>query len=281
MMTAMMLPSLSAPSMAHMLAFLAVLVVAAAAVVAVEVEASSSVNNLASSSFISSTPAPTSTPTETIVRVPASLSHVLYVNGDLIGQFLAYITLAPIYVGCYYLTLIVSRRDIQTMLICVGQVLTVLINYILKRIIKQPRPNDLNPEADDFGMPSNHAQFIGYFCGIYCIYLMRIPSTTLSRMLKCIYVSTLQLFGVLVCFSRYYLKYHSLPQVVWGYFTGICLSVIWYLAIKKTNNLVRRALEFSFINSCVAYLKIRNYDNVDYAAVDELMPATYRTAKDE
>ena len=280
-MTAMM-PSLSVPSMAHMLAFLAVLVVAAAAAAAA-VEASSSVNNLASSSFfISSTPTLSQTLSQTIVRrVPASLSHVLYVNGDLVGQFLAYITLAPIYVGCYYLTLIVSRRDIQTMLICVGQVLTVLINYILKRIIKQPRPRDLEPEANDFGMPSNHAQFIGYFCGIYCIYLMRIPSQKLSRMLKCVYVSTLQLFGVLVCFSRYYLKYHSLPQVVWGYLTGICLSVIWYLAIKKTNNLVQRALEFSFINSCVAYLKIRNYDKVDYAAVDELMPATYRAAKDE
>jgi dolichyldiphosphatase len=212
------------------------------------------------------------------LRIPASLSHVLYIQGDLLGQGLAYLTLSPIYIGCYYLTLILSRRDLQTMLICVGQLTGVLINFVLKRVIREPRPTDLLPDVDDFGMPSNHAQFIGYFCGIYSLYISRIPSKKLSGSLKCIYLASLQLYGFLVCYSRFYLKYHTQAQVVWGYCIGLLLSIVWYLLIQKTSSLVRRLIEIPFIKFWFEYLKIRNYDNVDYAAVEEIY--VYKNDKD-
>ncbi len=106
-------------------------------------------------------------------KVALEVSLVLYSRQDLLGQLLAYASLSPIYCACYYISAFLIKRDITTILICAGQVLSLAINFVLKRVIKQPRPMDLLPEEDDFGMPSNHSQFTAYFAVIYCMYLMK------------------------------------------------------------------------------------------------------------
>jgi hypothetical protein len=41
-----------------------------------------------------------------------------------------------------YATIILTRRDFQTCFICLGQLINVAINLVLKKIISQPRPED-------------------------------------------------------------------------------------------------------------------------------------------
>jgi dolichyldiphosphatase len=52
------------------------------------------------------------------------------------------VTLTPVFVMVMYATIILTRRDFQTCFICLGQLINVAINLVLKKIISQPRPED-------------------------------------------------------------------------------------------------------------------------------------------
>jgi dolichyldiphosphatase len=73
--------------------------------------------------------------------VSFGLTHVMYIKGDIIGYFLALLSLSPIFIMVMYATLIVFRRDFQTIFIVFGQLLNVAVNLILKKVISQPRPH--------------------------------------------------------------------------------------------------------------------------------------------
>lgn len=56
--------------------------------------------------------------------------------------FVPVVTLTPVFVMVMYATIILTRRDFQTCFICLGQLINVAINLVLKKIISQPRPED-------------------------------------------------------------------------------------------------------------------------------------------
>lgn len=72
--------------------------------------------------------------------VPFSLTYVRYEEENILSKILALFTLSPIFIIVMYSTIILIRRDIQTTLILIGQLLNVIFNLILKKIINQPRP---------------------------------------------------------------------------------------------------------------------------------------------
>ena len=72
--------------------------------------------------------------------VAFSLTSVKYVEGDALGFLLALFTLSPIFIVVMYATIILTRRDIQTVFTFIGQLISVVINLILKKVIAAPRP---------------------------------------------------------------------------------------------------------------------------------------------
>ncbi len=74
--------------------------------------------------------------------VPFSLTFVRYEEGDLLGKILALFTLSPVFIMVMYATILVVRRDIQTALITMGQLINVGLNLVLKKIINDPRPKE-------------------------------------------------------------------------------------------------------------------------------------------
>lgn len=114
--------------------------------------------------------------------------------GDLFGQLLAWVSLAPMGIGAGFVTLILFRRDLHTVsttrsCICdtytllghrnetnnpysyvllqiaffIGTLVNEISNYILKHWIREPRPLNRVHIGTEFGMPSSHAQFIWFF----------------------------------------------------------------------------------------------------------------------
>ena len=75
--------------------------------------------------------------------VSLGVTHVYYNPFDPISLISAYLALIPQALMVIYVTLIYSRREIEVVLMFIGQLLSELGNWILKRLIKEERPKGL------------------------------------------------------------------------------------------------------------------------------------------
>jgi dolichyldiphosphatase len=72
--------------------------------------------------------------------VSLKVTHVYYRPGDPFSLVSAYLALIPQGLMVVYVTLIYARREIEVILMFIGQLLSELANWILKRIIREERP---------------------------------------------------------------------------------------------------------------------------------------------
>uniref|UniRef100_A0A8C4QWY7 Dolichyldiphosphatase 1 n=1 Tax=Eptatretus burgeri TaxID=7764 RepID=A0A8C4QWY7_EPTBU len=161
---------------------------------------------------------------------PISLTHVQYPEGDLLGQFLAYCSLFPLAIFCCLCTLAGSRRDLHTICLLVGMLSNEAVNYLLKHWLQERRPcTEVNHTFHtEYGLPSNHAQFIWFFCMYSLLFLymrLRVTGRPLWRLLL---VVVLLLIAVSVSYSRVYLLYHTSRQVCCGIMVGVGMAVAWF-----------------------------------------------------
>lgn len=167
-------------------------------------------------------------------------------------MFLMLLEFLPLEFIVVYLTLIYCRREVELILMYIGQIICYFLNIHLKQKIQQPRPN---PVLKGYGMPSNHAQFVSYFVA-YSILWLFFRAKYLQKA-YCIRITVfLFIFAIIVCSSRVYFKYHTIWQVIVGFFIGSAFSISWF-----------------FFISIIRYLKIINW-------VLHLKPNTYFCIKD-
>ena len=197
-------------------------------------------------------------------RVPFSFTYVKYVKGDLQGQLLALVTLTPIYVMVSYATLIAYRRDTTSVLNCCGQLVNLLLNLLLKRLFDLPRPEEA-AEMEDPGMPSNHAQFIGFFATLNVLQLMYAPSS-LDLVYRLLYSFCLVTLAALVCYSRHYLRYHSSDQIIVGAMVGAVFAALWHHMLRVYG---RRVIDGAMRWPIVRFLRIRDYSRMGFPPLDE------------
>jgi dolichyldiphosphatase len=154
-------------------------------------------------------------------------TFVVFDKGDQLGYILGVFTLLPIFLIVSYVTLLVCRRDFATVFAFFGQIGCLAINKILKFLIDQPRP--LHNEFLDSGMPSNHAQFMGFFCAyLACNLLLSESSRRFMPLERWLYSLLCAVGGLIVCYSRIYLRYHTAGQVLVGLSVGIAVGAGWY-----------------------------------------------------
>ncbi|TNN09593.1 Dolichyldiphosphatase 1 isoform 3 [Schistosoma japonicum] len=206
---------------------------------------------------------------------PLSLFYVEYPIGDRFGKLLAYSSMVPIFIIISNVTLIVSRRDLHTLFYFLGCLSNELSNYALKSLIMQQRPfPSLHPSIESSGMPSNHAQFMGFFCAYTTLFLsIRLSQRSLSRrttlFIYLLCIST----TLIVCYSRVYLLYHTLFQVIVGITVGGLFGTVWFLVVhyaltpifpRITDSCIGQFLmlqDFTHINNFVQfeYTVVRNH----------------------
>jgi dolichyldiphosphatase len=194
------------------------------------------------------------------------LTHVQYDSEDRFGSVIALITLCPIYICVMYATLIISRRDFQTIYACIGQMISVGINLVLKHTLKQPRPifHGMVVDNDDHGMPSNHAQFMFHFAIYYCMQLL-FRSWSLPFQFRVIYSLLVVTAAVTVCYTRIHLQYHNVEQVLVGALIGSATGFIWFVANVNEISVVFCRQEWA------QWLGMRDYSGKlgSYAPIDE------------
>jgi len=165
--------------------------------------------------------------------VPLSLTFVEYPKGDIIGKFLAFISLAPFGIGAGFVALILFRRDLHTITFFLGTLCSETVNYGLKYLICEKRPLRREDVYVEYGMPSSHAQFVSFFA-TYIIYFVFIRlhhmnnNTIIENISKILIISSSMVVAVLVCISRIYLQYHTISQVLWGIIVGFLFATVWF-----------------------------------------------------
>ncbi|KAL3281949.1 hypothetical protein HHI36_005152 [Cryptolaemus montrouzieri] len=170
---------------------------------------------------------------EPVDWVPLSLTLVEYPKGDIIGKFLALISLAPFGIGACFLGLILFRRDLHTITFFLGTLFNEAVNYFLKHTICEERPMARNALYTEYGMPSSHAQFVWFFT-TYVVYFVFIRlhhmnnNNIIETMSKILILSSSVTISLLVCISRIYLQYHSFSQVIVGSLVGILFATLWF-----------------------------------------------------
>ncbi|XP_050310012.1 dolichyldiphosphatase 1-like [Anthonomus grandis grandis] len=165
--------------------------------------------------------------------VPLTLTLVEYPKGDIIGKFLALISLAPFGIGAGFVALILFRRDLHTITFFLGTICSEALNYVLKHLIAEKRPIHREDVHVEYGMPSSHSQFVSFFA-TYIIYFVFIRlyhlnnNTIIENISKFLIITSSMVVAVLVCISRVYLQYHTLSQVLWGIIVGFLFATFWF-----------------------------------------------------
>jgi dolichyldiphosphatase len=203
--------------------------------------------------------------TETEITYKAlSLFLVEYQKGDLLGFVLAWISMTPILFGVSVLTLVLIRRDLTTIFYFIGFLLTEVSNIILKNVIKQPRPEINRHRGQQFskyGMPSDHSQIMFYFASFFILLIASsrysISNNKLFQMAyKCILIVGSFTLASLVAFSRVYLEYHTVQQVLVGAMLGSFAGTVWFLLVR---HIFSRYFYFIASWKISEFLMIRDY----------------------
>lgn len=151
-------------------------------------------------------------------------------TGDPIGFVLAFISLTPFAVFIAFVTLVLFKKELDTLLFLIGQLLNELLNVILKQIIQEPRP-DKHVKAEQaiktYGMPSQHSQFQAFFT-FHCILFIVLRMQHKPWYFRYPLVLMLSVSLMMVVYSRVYLEYHFWSQVLVGILTGFSWASVWF-----------------------------------------------------
>ena len=141
-----------------------------------------------------------------------SLTHVRYETGDKLGNFLAWISLLPVFIGLgRFLTYFIFRRELQAIFFTLGILISKFINGLIKKYVQQTRLDTCVAleMCESHGWPSSHSQYMDFFT----VYLSLVVSKWIgisNKWSKIVIVALPWLFTMLTMYSRLYLGYHTM-----------------------------------------------------------------------
>ena len=147
-------------------------------------------------------------------------------------------------------------KDYQVIVFISGILFSQILAKILKKIIKQSRPI----KSKTYGMPSSRSTIVSF------IVFYLILTNKLSNKSKFIII----LIGLISLLMKYYLKEHSLSQLIFGIILGSIIAYIFYFIIIEYNVLgfvsytpwfKRNVLAFKHVIQCGA-VNTTTYKNI-------------------
>ncbi|KAI0990298.1 hypothetical protein GJ496_004361 [Pomphorhynchus laevis] len=195
--------------------------------------------------------------------VPISLTFVQYIEDDIFGKLFAMMSLLPILGIFTIFTVVCLRRDLKTIWLFFGCLLSEILNFILKRIFRADRPRSelsVPGQYHRYGMPSDHSQMAAFISIYMAFVVMKSRLFGRQSIFKRLFCTIIIIsIGCLISFSRIYLCYHSLAQMMVGYGVGCIFAILWFNAFMKYIYLASK----SIINHWVSrYFMIRDYSNI-------------------
>ncbi|KLO79937.1 CAX4 protein [Fusarium fujikuroi] len=178
-----------------------------------------------------------------------SVTHVYYDPDDHISLACAYLALLPQVLCVVYATLVLFTREVEVALMFLGQLACEVLNFALKRLIKEERPRRIHGKG--YGMPSSHAQFVAFWSVSLALFLLvrhkppRVhgiraesslhrPWSVLERVAVSVVAAAI---AAATAWSRVYLNYHTPKQVIVGSVAGVISALGWFIivaAVRQT-----------------------------------------------
>ena len=199
-------------------------------------------------------------PTKELHYFPPSL-------GDLTELFMILLSATPFPTVFLLLCLAAYCRTSRSCLLLIMIFLEYFIVIALKEIIRDPRPNYLCNQ--EYGYPSGHSCF--FSCLLFWFITEEICAPESYQFKYRLYLIPFGLIYPFLLYSRYYLNYHSLGQIIGGMVLGIFIGVGWYLLnvkyILSTDNILKQLLiKFNIENNMSSDML---YKDDGYMLLDE------------
>ncbi len=165
------------------------------------------------------------TPTDSMVLRTLEWTYVLY-EDTLVDKACAFLNFVPFVIIFGLLTQMASRRCCESWFLLTGLLLSTMLNGIVKNIVQQPRPP--TSYRHDFGMPSDHSQFMAFFAlyVVNWVWSGRVKwhhqahlKPALALLVPCL--------SATVMYSRVRSGVHSVEQVLIGCSIGLAFGMIW------------------------------------------------------
>ena len=152
-------------------------------------------------------------------------TYVLY-EDTVIDKMCAFLNFVPFVIIFGLLTQIVSRRCCESWFLLTGLLLSTVLNGIVKHIVQQPRP--ATSYRHDFGMPSDHSQFMAFFA-LYVVNWLWSSRVKWHHqaLLKSVLACAVPCLSVTVMYSRVRSGVHSVEQVLIGGSIGLLCGIAW------------------------------------------------------
>lgn len=167
--------------------------------------------------------------------VAVSLTHIRYRAGDCFGWVMGWFSLLPIFIALGgFTTLALFRRELQTFFFAVGLLICETSNQVIKSIVREPRPITcgLLEACESYGWPSGHSQFMVFFA-IYLTCLATFNFKFSADYVRKVTIGLPWALAPLVMYSRVYLGYHSVTQVLAGASLGVVLGSSWFWCVHR------------------------------------------------
>ncbi len=134
-------------------------------------------------------------------------------------------------IGLSIVLFILIKNKKTGALICINLGLSALVNYILKLILKRPRPTEnLLMIESGYSFPSGHSMVSMAFYG-FLIYLTY--KNIKNKYLKFAIITLLTMLIICIGVSRIYLGVHYTSDVIAGFLVGIIYLVLFIHITKK------------------------------------------------
>lgn len=142
----------------------------------------------------------------------------------------------PIILNIISIILLWNRQIIMWSYI-LGSISSIIINLVLKTMIKDPRPeldtklekleklekdNSKFLKANIYGMPSGHSQSVGFSCTFIYYALHNFN-----------YFLTYFAISLVTMMQRFKYKEHTIPQIIIGFIIGIALAHTTFFIYKQ------------------------------------------------
>jgi undecaprenyl-diphosphatase len=106
----------------------------------------------------------------------------------------------------------------------------VIVNQLLKWLIKRERPTEFLIEATGYSLPSGHT--MGAVC-FYGFVIWLIWESSLHKINKMVFSSIMMFIMISVIYSRIYLGVHYFTDILLGILLSICILIPWIWFAKK------------------------------------------------
>jgi len=154
--------------------------------------------------------------------------------------------ISPITIYQITIASIIITGEFKYWIFAGGMIVSELSNHLFKYLIKIERPSPKGEEngictgcgvipqygkvSTSFGMPSGHAQLVGYVAMFWTFYLFRNELNNINRYFPVLLsIFILWCFSFSVCWSRVYNKCHSKKQVLFGLIIGSLFASFTYI----------------------------------------------------